>query len=559
VELALLGDADAVIRRLRPVVQLLGGSTAAARLDHARSREDLERIVQGLHPALGAEELLDQARSLASDRDIGTWLYGRIGSPAQLDRFNAALAALGNEYQPIRNGKVLKEEFEDHRRDLRVPLRALARSVAADGTEYERIRDAIDQVELGEALGTSLWSLPFHTAAALLLDACPVPPRLRAALTDCGDVLRFVAELEHASPAVEPAVDPAAVHAANEQLCCKLLDQVARAAIVWCQRNKVTIGGWADTASSSQAMKSNLRAGRGFLDGFDEPGALAHVRSSLRASPPWSDGAHEPFWKALDRAASVEELLRNLEIAPEDLERAADALRHEQEVARRKRRMHPIAGKEFDTGEENLASLYEHICGAITEVAPLDLSATSALAKARSHGHAGSRGRSGKPTHVRPRYASSELRNAIGLAGEIHVYRWLVAKYGAGVVGPECWLSSLGAYVFPSKQVDDGAGCDFRLKLPSGVTVHLEVKATPGVEEHFVLESSETALARAVLAKRRRRKEVFQILHVLETFSAQPVPVLLPNPYDPNQNVFRIDDAGVRVRYRRAGAEQELE
>jgi hypothetical protein len=142
------------------------------------------------------------------------------------------------------------------------------------------------------------------------------------------------------------------------------------------------------------------------------------------------------------------------------------------------------------------------------------------------------------------------LKNAIGLAGEIHVFRWLKATYGDAVT-PECWISSLRRHVFPGNY-DDDYGCDFRFKLPeTSVELFLEVKASLDAGDSFELGISETRLAMK-LTQQRRKRRLFRIVHVLNAFSASPIPILLPNPYETgSQNHFRIDDTGVRLRYRR--------
>jgi hypothetical protein len=54
--------------------------------------------------------------------------------------------------------------------------------------------------------------------------------------------------------------------------------------------------------------------------------------------------------------------------------------------------------------------------------------------------------------------------------------------------------------------------------------------------------------------KRRRRKERFVILRVMNAISAKPTFQVLPNPYDDRfQGFYNIVEAGARVRYRLRG------
>jgi hypothetical protein len=84
----------------------------------------------------------------------------------------------------------------------------------------------------------------------------------------------------------------------------------------------------------------------------------------------------------------------------------------------------------------------------------------------------------------------------------------------------------------------------------TSVELSLEVKASLGEDDSFELGISEVRLAMELAQPRRRKRKLFRIVHVLNAFSASPIPVPLPNPYEPgSQNQFRIDDTGVRLRY----------
>ncbi len=512
--------------------------------------------MEGIHPGLTPDALTEAARIASSDLEMGLWLHRALGAMAELDRWNAALESLGGDYRPIANGKSLREELEEYRRDLRVPLRALARALAVDGTDYECLHDELERVKLPDALEAVRWTLSFRDAVSIVLG--PLESRivrdLAVALRDASETTGFVSVLQRSGLGVDPLIDPAQVHGENDRLCARLIDDVARTAIVWCGRVQLSAGGWADVESLKGSVAARVRSGQGFLQRFDEPKAFAEVRAGVpRGTSLVADGPYAPLWQALDAAASVAELLVGLGLATGDLEGASEILLRQEEVARRKKRLLPIAGGEFDTAAENLGALFDHIRNGSAIPEALDMMAVSQLASVAARRRDSPSGRGGTPPRGRGRrYASQELKNAIALAGEIRAYRWLLATYGPAV-GPDCWLSSLGVHAFPANTSDDGAGCDFRLKIPdSKFTLHLEVKATPGEEEAFELGSSEIELAREVLSSRRRKKDLFRILHVLDVFSPTPTPVLLPNPYDPNQRVFRIDEGGVRMRYRRA-------
>lgn len=82
-------------------------------------------------------------------------------------------------------------------------------------------------------------------------------------------------------------------------------------------------------------------------------------------------------------------------------------------------------------------------------------------------------------------------------------------------------------------------------------THYIEVKSSEGNQESFTVGSSEIRLAMELTKKsRKRRKETFSVLKVLNALTAEPSFQLLPNPYDPRyQSLFVIEEADARVRY----------
>lgn len=145
------------------------------------------------------------------------------------------------------------------------------------------------------------------------------------------------------------------------------------------------------------------------------------------------------------------------------------------------------------------------------------------------------------------------------MAGEIHAFRRLQSQYGAAVVTSSSWISRISVSAFPENAsfADDGAGCDFRFMTEEGTTFHIEVKSSVGEDESFVLGSSEIRLAMELARpKRRRQKDRFLILRVLNSMSGQPTFQVLPNPYDGRYTaLFDIVEAGARVRYRLAAGD----
>jgi hypothetical protein len=106
--------------------------------------------------------------------------------------------------------------------------------------------------------------------------------------------------------------------------------------------------------------------------------------------------------------------------------------------------------------------------------------------------------------------------------------------------------------VFPGNEADDGRGCDFVIPK-AGKTYYIEVKASQGDDESFKLGTSEIELASAVTSKKRRKSEIYQILHITNALSENPAFHVLPNPYDKTyENLFYKEDAEARIRYKQS-------
>lgn len=54
-----------------------------------------------------------------------------------------------------------------------------------------------------------------------------------------------------------------------------------------------------------------------------------------------------------------------------------------------------------------------------------------------------------------------------------------------------------------------------------------------------------------IATQRKRKKEIFLLVHVKNALSAQPSAIVLPNPYGPKQaDLYRIEEADARIRYK---------
>src|SRR5439155_5433294 len=99
------GRTSFLVDRLRPVLALL--SVDAAGLDVAAADLDaLERWLDAHVEAWPAPELLGAARRARTDRDMGREAFTVLGERAELHRWNAVLAGLGERYAPVSNDRL---------------------------------------------------------------------------------------------------------------------------------------------------------------------------------------------------------------------------------------------------------------------------------------------------------------------------------------------------------------------------------------------------------------------------------------------------------------------
>jgi hypothetical protein len=263
------------------------------------------------------------------------------------------------------------------------------------------------------------------------------------------------------------------------------------------------------------------------------------------------------FGVAMDSAGSLADLRSRVEVTEQELEESEARLLAARDAAARRQSVIEVCGKEFDASEGNLKNLWNLLTtelpdSALQSASPLDLDETAPLEKPGARPPV-ARDRVPIPAK-RPRRQPKSVDEAIGLAGEIFVFRMLRQRYGEEAVSASAWISENSRYVYEANLADDGFGCDFRFVV-KGRQYRVEVKATQGDADVFSMGSSEIALAVEIAGKTKRRKETFLIVHVKNALSASPNAMVLPNPYDPaSEGLFRIEEAEARVRYRAGSA-----
>lgn len=350
--------------------------------------------------------------------------------------------------------------------------------------------------------------------------------------------------------------DPVQCARANRELLNKAVTRLQEIGLAWAVVNdKRHATAWEGASVVFLNALDTALATKAYLSLWNE----SDVFELIRALPASFEASE--FWAALGRSTTFVALQEALGVTESAVADAVGKLNDLKEEARRRNKLIRVCGRDFDGSEDNLETLWSHICDGIPDNAvlalsgidlskPLKLSTVPASRVGRGRG-----GTSGKPGSTK-QWLPKATEVLVGLAGEIHAFRRLQAQYGADVVTYSSWISSNSAIVFPENKpfADDGAGCDFRFTSASR-TFFVEVKSSSGDDDTFTLGSSEIRLAMELArAKSRKQKERFIILRVLNALSSVPVFQVLPNPYDERfQNLFDIFEAGARVRYRLGG------
>jgi hypothetical protein len=140
--------------------------------------------------------------------------------------------------------------------------------------------------------------------------------------------------------------------------------------------------------------------------------------------------------------------------------------------------------------------------------------------------------------------ASDQQLAAVGFAGELLAYRWLLERYPAQVT-EACWKSRNRAEAFTGDTGHDDLGYDFAVPFKGG-TVMYEVKATTGDGGEFQLGESEVRAAQENL-----RNNNWRVLVVTNALTRHRRIRQLRNPFHPkSRGEFTFAGKGLRLLYR---------
>ena len=546
------GDLGQLIRMIRPLVMVLRLAADIGKMIELETEEAVITFLNKLNISdFDGIRILSLARSSRNSHKLGMNFYKTYGDGAQLSIWNTKLIQLGEPKQENINAFA---EFKSHIASAYLPLRSLLaenlRRSPQLGTFLE-LSEQFDGVKCPLRFHDEFWEVSFNMAIQELLSIFEswngTPEELAAIQSSLSsEDLRNKLSLT----GVDMDFDPLFVANANRDSLKRLLQRFQRIGLAWSLQQKI---------SNTVAWE---RGAEQFIDFFsaalDESGYIYKwneetIFNLLKILP--RDESHAQFWLSVDVSTNIECLLNALALSSQDLEEAQAKLDDFKEQIRRQKKLISVCGNEFDGSDDNLASLWSHICEGITDTdldtfAAINLQSSVHLKPVISKRKKSEKVDEGNKPKPFKGHLSKSMENIIGLSGEIHAFRMLLKNYGSSVVHQGAWVSGNSNHVFPENKADDGRGCDFVINH-NGKTYCIEVKASQGDDETFKLGSSEIRLSMDLAKKKKTRKEIFQILHVTNALTKNPSFRLLPNPYDQKyQSYFVVEDADARVRYK---------
>jgi hypothetical protein len=539
-----LGDLSWTLRLLRPLLLIMHPEVEISILTEITNEDQLQESLRNFdYSPLNLKDVLELTRNSQSMESLGLKMYDLIGDRAQLDLWNQVLMNLG-EIQ-IRNEQAI-DEFETYLDITRKPLRSIIRDLLCSKSNNDSFSDfdeKLMEIECPDNFSTNYWSVPFDAVMnqiSRLLGNWLIRREILDVLTSATDNKDLVNKLENLG--LEPNIDPLEIHAENQSRLLFILGEVRKAIIAWCLKNKLGLGTWDQDITAIKTQFSNYLNKEAFLSSWDDIQCFRIIGQLDRLE------IHKEFWNIYDSAGSLGELFVKMGINSGDLEEVEERLEKHKRDQEKKKNTIIICGQKFVNTQDNLPNLWDHIIHGINDdnLPDVNLDNFEDLKDMPSHMKRKRKPKKGARGGKSGGRISQAMKDLMGLAGEIHAYRALRKKFGSDFIGPGCWKSENSLYRFPENTTNDGFGCDFLIH-DGNAKYFIEVKATQEEDESIQLGASEVELA---IEKAGKRKEIFQIFHVINALTQQPLVRILPNPYDKKyKNKFRFVDAGLRIRY----------
>lgn len=545
------GDISQTVRMVMPVMALLCPQAPLGDLAEVNSDVNLYKFINNQHvQELNERDWRTLLKSCEDFYSLGLSLYKNIniGDSAELSEWNRALL-IAAEKQLI--NKDVDDQCRQHITRAFVPLNAALAHVLLNKSEIGAFKDCSEQIEALQfpvEWAGMYWHVPFQKTMQVVQDlfaSWGAPDEILYALGSASSIEELVVGFVNIG--FEPGLDPFDTRRINRDICFKVMFRFQRIAIAWCLKQKLSPLLWEKSPDDFVNSFWEQVDSSAYLKKWDENICFALMKTLAR------DSQSADFWVQVDIANSIEGLIGQLLLTQEELDQAQASLEAYMEKKRQQNRIVQVCGKDFDNSEDNLTALWNHIESSITEDALSEIKLNqSAVLKdvkkiVRKRKEPGA-----KPNAPKQRgRISKSMENLIGLFGEIHAYRMLRKTYGEQVVNKTSWISSNSTKVYSDNKPDDGYGCDFVLSVKNR-RYFIEVKATQGTDDSFEMGSSEVELAMEMTKKSNNRKGKFLIVHVTNALSNTPECRVLNNPFDQNfQRYFSIDNAGVRIRYKR--------
>ena len=533
------GTLSLVVDRIRPLLVLLNVPHDA--FDVAAS--DIETLTDWLLsnvPQWPASDLLSAARRSGDDREMGLRAWQALGEVAQLPAWNAVLDTLGERFETVEN-RAAKEQTAALIDAAAPLLRSLARHIAIEEANpdlFPALETVTRHFEVEPDWSMQWWEVPFAIViAALYAGYAEIPgaahhlevlekvqsvDELRAALHDAG---------------IETNCNPYELARQNRNGLDKVLRDLHDLHRTWVE---LTVEGSTPPECPGPPASPDPAA---YLSVWTETELLHRALRCIDDSP---------FVGACAGCMSLDEICNHLALDPEAVAARRRLRREKDRENQRQRRTFEVAGIFVEVGTTSFADVFEHLQNLPPPAGPrasLD-SFTELEAPPATRRLTKGAGKPGKTSHLRP---SSELRELVGVVGEMHAYRFLQKEFGSEAVDPDAWVSEIRQEVLPIMpgeldNTSDGHGFDFRFSHCRR-RWHVEVKATTGDEPHFELGVTEIE---AAIRFARSNHDQWRILRVWNALSDNPEFDWLPNPFQEGfKDRFRLQDGGMSVSYRR--------
>ena len=212
-----------------------------------------------------------------------------------------------------------------------------------------------------------------------------------------------------------------------------------------------------------------------------------------------------------------------------------------------------VADISFEVGTMNFRELFDHLDSLPDHIGPYDASQDMFTPLVvPSFG-----GRSGRNDMEKKKISqlrlSPQLRELIGIIGEMRAYRFLRQKFGDDSITQDTWVSKIRLKALPlvERELDktsDGHGFDFQFSHQNR-RWHIEVKSTIGDDSQFELGISEIEAATRFA---RERGGIWKILRIRNVLSVEPAFDWLPNPFEEGfKEYFHLQQGGMRISYMR--------